>query len=1023
VKWLLLSSVCALFSVTQVRGDVAGDLYAKGADALAAQDYATAASTLDQFVTNYPASQILDSARLGAGIAYMRLGDFTKAIDRLSKETQSDVRPEFRSSALYYTAVSQLAQAGKTTDQAGRNGIFAQTAATLTTLMDVITASSRPDDKAMMEDVLYNRAFVQFQRQDFNDSEKDLLQLLQQYSASLGRPDYFVLLGNLYANEMNKAIGDMKPGDSKDKIKALAAKALDAFAQVSNDPNALVQANLANMYRADVTYVIAQLDLPDTSGYDKALALYRLVQRKDDMITLQQKRLGDLRAASAQAAAAGGATSIVGNGANRLIDREESRLTDLKNDPDPIIQALIRMAACYNSLKQCDEARTILHRLTHAPLTSDQQQDVDFQTIYSYVLGGQTAKADAALTGYLAKHPNDVQAESISYQMAKSLFDRGDNDGALKQADRSLQDFSKGRYVPDVTALKAQILTNLGRLDEAHKVITDFVSQHPQSPVALQMMLTEAVGQAASGNLKAALASYRQIKDNNAAGPLQAAAAVGYIQMLQSLKRYDEVISEAKAFAAKYPADPAVPGVLVNSGIAMDRKNDPAAVAALQAEAQKYPKDNASPIALFYVVNIYQRDGKAPEMIQAAKDLRQAFPTAYDLIAQAADWVSAVYLKDKKFDLAIAEYQDLGRAPEPQVAAAAHDKMGSIWLAAAKAMGAYQSMQTDEDRNEAQKRLASAEGEFLQILKNFPDQLSAVSDAFQGLIDGMIQRRSWGLLKDSDFEGYLTKLGTNIAAPEMQTRFALAQAGLVFFYKDKDEEKQYPAALDHFKKALDASPGLRLTRQEADQFGELLIAGKDYARAIEVFTALLDQGAPDDQITQADGNYGLGAAYLAQGNVAQAKGYFEKMQSESWHPHVWDAQYGVALAAEQSGDVATAKQIYSNLMRAPQASYTLQAKAMLGYGRLLEKTGHGMKAANQQDIEYATNYYRRVHTLIDGAAPKLSAEGLFLAGQVFEKAGDKAGAKAQYTDLVASYAQTAPDWAAKAQAELARLGP
>ena len=1008
--------------MTLVRGDAAGDLYAKGTNALATEDYATAADALDQIITNYPATTNIEEVRLKAGFAYIHLGDFTKAIDRLSKETQATARPEFRPTALYYTAMAQLSQGGKLDDKKARDGLFAQSAATLTSLMDVINASSRPEDKEMLEDAIYNRALAQFERQGFDEAEKDLLQLLQQYGASLRRPDYLVLLGSLYANQVNKAIETMKTGEPTDKIKALAGKALDAFNQVSNDPNALVQANMANMYRADILYFIAQLDLPDTTGYSKALEIYHLVRRKDDMIPLQQKRLDDLRAASVKTAASGNAADVLGSGNNRLIDREESRLAELKNDPDPIIQALIRMAECYNSLKQCDEARTILHRLSaHASLTPGQQQEVDFQTIFSYVLGGQTTKADTALTDYLAKHPNDKQAESISYQMARNLLDRRDNEGALKQADRSLKDFPKGQYVPDVIALRAQILTNLGRVDEAHKVIDDYVAQNPQSPVALQLLVTKAQGQAALGDFNGALASYQQIKDNNSAGPLQASAAAGYIQTLQSLKRYDDVIREVKIFASKYPTSLALPGVLVMGGIAMDQKNDPGAIAALQDEAGKYPKDEASPFALYYIVNSYQRTGKVPEMIQAAKNLRQTFPAAHAMIEQAAEAVSAVYVKQKKFDLAIAEYTDLADVPEPEVAAAAHNKMGEIWLAAAKAKGAYQSLQTDQDRAEAGKLLASAEKEYVATLKKSPGQLEAVADAFQGLIDGMIQRRSWGLLKDADFDGYLAKFGTELPTPEMQTRLELARAGLVFFYKDG--EKQYSEALDRFKKTMDANPDLRLTRQEANQFGELLIAAKDYARAIGVFTALLNQAGSNDSYAEADANYGLGAAYLAQGDVAKAKDYFTKMQSATWHPHILDAQYGLAVAAERSGDFPTAKQIYANLMRAPQASYTLQAKAMLGYGHLLEKTRHGVKAPNQQDIEYATHYYRQVHTLFGGAVPELSAEGLFLAGQIYDKVGDRANAKTQYTDLVAAYAQTAPDWSAKAQAELAKMGP
>jgi tetratricopeptide (TPR) repeat protein len=240
----------------------------------------------------------------------------------------------------------------------------------------------------------------------------------------------------------------------------------------------------------------------------------------------------------------------------------------------------------------------------------------------------------------------------------------------------------------------------------------------------------------------------------------------------------------------------------------------------------------------------------------------------------------------------------------------------------------------------------------------------------------------------------------------------------------KDGEKQYPNALARFKRAVETNPGLQLTRQEANQFGQLLVAGKDYPKAIEVFTALLAQAAPDDAATQADGDYGIGAAYLAQGDVAKAADYFRKMTSlkdgAAWHPHILDAEYGLALAAEQKGDDAAAKQTYAMLMRNLQANYMLQAEAMLGYGRLLEKAGHAVKAPDQQDIEYAVNYYRRVHTNFGGTVPELSAEGLFLAGQAYAKAGDKANAKIQYADLIKAYSQTAPDWAAKAQAELAK---
>ena len=116
-------------------------------------------------------------------------------------------------------------------------------------------------------------------------------------------------------------------------------------------------------------------------------------------------------------------------------------------------------------------------------------------------------------------------------------------------------------------------------------------------------------------------------------------------------------------------------------------------------------------------------------------------------------------------------------------------------------------------------------------------------------------------------------------------------------------------------------------------------------------------------------------------------------------------------------------QLYAGLMQAPQGGVALQAKAMLGYGRLLEKAGHALQPTPDGPNEYAVHYYLEAHILFGPATPEQSAEGLFDAGQVYEKAGDKANAKKEYDTLLKIYATTAPDWAAKAQAAEAKLGP
>ncbi len=1030
MKWFFIGSACLLCSATRVNGDAASDFYNQGLEALRNSQFSAAAYSFDSVITDYPNSPDIDDARIKAGYCYLRVGRFPEAIDRLAVEAGPNGKPKFRGTALYFTALVQFSQGQKTADKVKAAGALSQAVATLTSLINLVTTAPTPDNKGYLEEAIYYRALAEYLQNDGAAAEKDLLQVIQQFPASPSRPDYYLSLGSVYAQETSQAVTDKKPPDV---IKAQAQKAVDAFDQVSGDPNALVQSNEANMSKAEVLFLIASLD-PTPAGYEKALEAFRQVRRKADMIPLQQARVDAFKKQS-QAQLQNSPTSYA-NDSSFLINREEDRLNDLQQMPDPIIHALIRMAECYLSITQpdgtheSDEARTILHRLlAHATLTPDQQQEVDFQTLYSYVLGGQTDQADRALTDYLGKHPGDPLADGISYQIAAKLMERNDFNGALSECDRSLKDFPQGRYVAGVYALKAQALNRLGRIAESDQVADDFLKRSPTSPLANQMFLTKAQSESSRGDFTTALADYQKVKDNASAGPeLRAAAGAGYIQALYSLQRFDDVIREAKSFEILYPSSPALPNVLLLAGMVMDQRRDPGAVAALQDVARRFPKAETAPFALFYVVNYYQQANNFPALVQAVNDLSKAYPQAYDLIMQAADAESAFSVKAKQFDQAIALYQPLVDAPRPGVAAAARNKIGAIWLSAAHSLGYYQSM-APATREEADKRLAASEQAYLGTLKTFPGQLGAVGDALDGLVSLAKQRRSWGLLKDADLEGYFGQLeaGGNLTAPDMEARFDLAKAGLVFIYKNG--AKQYGAALDRFKKVIDANPGLRLTRQETDQFGELLLAARDFPGALKAYGDLLSQTDPKDQAAQGDAYYGLGATYLGQGDVAQAKTYFLKLkalpQGGAWHPHILDADYGVALADENSSqpaDLEEARQAYAQLMQSPQGGVVLQAKAMLGYGHLLEKSGNALNPTAAGPTEFAVHYYLEPDLLFGPATPAQSAQGLYEAGQAYEKAGDKANAKKQYDDLLKNYGSTAPDWAAKAQRAEALLG-
>jgi hypothetical protein len=138
----------------------------------------------------------------------------------------------------------------------------------------------------------------------------------------------------------------------------------------------------------------------------------------------------------------------------------------------------------------------------------------------------------------------------------------------------------------------------------------------------------------------------------------------------------------------------------------------------------------------------------------------------------------------------------------------------------------------------------------------------------------------------------------------------------------------------------------------------------------------------------------------------------------AWSTHAMDANLGMAEINEQSSspaDLDAAKAAYASIMVSPLAGPENQAKALLGYGRILEKEGASVKASTGQEAtETAVHYYEQVNLFYSTATPEESAEGLYLAAQAYAKAGDTANAAKDYAALRGTYTKTAPDWIAKA---------
>ena len=380
-------------------------------------------------------------------------------------------------------------------------------------------------------------------------------------------------------------------------------------------------------------------------------------------------------------------------------------------------------------------------------------------------------------------------------------------------------------------------------------------------------------------------------------------------------------------------------------------------------------------------------------MIQAANDLRKAYPQAYALLAQSADAVSTILIKQRKFDQAIALYQPLVGRPQAR-RRRRRPNQNRRHLARGRQGSRLLPVDAPRDAGRGGKAPGLRRAGLPRRAEEFPRPARCCGRRLRGTGPPSPNNAAPGVcLRTPIWKAIWASSGPIFPPPDMQARFELAKAGLVFLIKDG--AKQYPAALDRFKKVINDNPGLALTRQETDQFRRIAPRGEGLSDRLENLRRLTGQcGA--HRSSRAGRCLLRSRRHLARaGRSGPGPGLLHQTESLAWRRPVASPTSSTPILASRWRTNNRASQptwmppgkTYAQLMQAPQGGFVLQAKAMLGYGRLLEKAGYAVKPSPQGPNEYAVHYYQEPNLLYGPAVPALSAEGLFDAGQAYEKAG------------------------------------
>ncbi len=996
----LVLGIIFWISVEFARGQDANSLFEEGRRALSGQAYDVAIERFESIIRDFPTSPIIDSVYLNLGLAQFFSGSLDQAILSFQRAVASTAPKDVREVATFYLAQAKLSFATNLPKDDPKHRVnFEEAVKNFTEHIE-----SFPD-AATVEDAIYGRAIANYSIENVADAEADLKILIQRYSASPNIADYRLLLGSIYAQETFRSINNKK---EQSLIESQAQKALAILQEIKQASSEyVIAANEARLLSAELLLAIANEN--NLKPAEEAIEIARGTLNKATIQRELEAAIETLRANFRQANLSNNlrlAESI-----QLRINRRRAQLEDLSKRPDPIIRAWITIGQAYFRIGKLDEARVVMSHV--APHTSEEQGKLaEFTRILTYALQGAVEEADGLFNDYLKKYPNDSQADSVSLQIGINLMEMKEYAAALLQFEKSLKDFPQGRNADTAKIKRAEALVGLGRFEEAIQSLMDFIAKAGENPMVHNARFLLATVYAQTKNFEEAAKIYKELAEDPKSGEQQPLAAYQIAATYYLANQWEPAIDAFAKFISSYPDHPSAAQAYYFKMISEDKKGDlDAARQTAEALAAKFPEANFAPAALDYVGRQFNAKARFDEMVQTYEKLIEFFPKSkeasmgYFMLARNLEWQG-------QYQEAAEKYNTIAEDPKNSYAPAALQAKVSMWLKAAISLGAYSAI-TEEEKEQWKQFLRNSEESAIELIKRFPSSIE-VPQALDELIKMLRVKSDAGQITPEEANDYFKNLRQKFESPLAQARIYAAEAGLYF------QKNQMEAAYDTFKNLLKEYPDASLGAEDWNRYASLLLANKKLDDALSIFSKIQKE-FPRDPRAMANATYGLGATYLAQGEMSKAIPYFEELKAKyPWSEKIMEAEFALAMADEQSNLLDQALDRYRTVIMSNISAPELKAQAMIASGKILEKQNKLLPNPQTNDPN-AESFYLQPDAFFRESTPLSSAEGLYLAAQINIRQNNTTKAKEILQRLLNTSGYSETPWYKKAEDTLRNL--
>jgi TolA-binding protein len=1019
----------ALLGLAQAQSKGAADAYAAAYEIYSSGDYQAAAASYEKLLKDYPTDGIASSAQLQLAFCYYFLAQFDQALNILDKAASGPpLASEIQQAAdgLVPQILSAKAAAMPVSDPK-RNTSFEDAAAKFTAYVNKYPQA--PD----LENVIFSRAVVEYQLRKFEDAIRDLELNLQKFpqSSTLSRSKN--LLAVTFATQGSALL---VTGDASAKTKAfeLYKRAGDYLREIIKKKEDVALINEANFQLGEILLNQAAYS-PESERpqlYAEALAAYRAVAPKEEIIALQQEKLGEFAGKKAASLRAGNAA--LKKQLDRDNERELKKLAELQGKPDQTATALLKMAEIYFQQRKNNEARVVLGHVGPFLTNEEDKKRALYFTAMTYALQNAADRATAAYEEFQSKYKGDTLADNLPVAMGSMYLALSNPEQAIRYFDEALAIYPNGRFTGLAVVQKANAESRLGNLADALKTFQDYLAKNPPPEVGVIAQAGVAGIHKDSRKWDDAIAAYNVVKTKYPGTP-QAVEADYWIGICTQQKGDNAAAAPIlDAFAKANPEHGLAPLALYAKGgalIALGKKEE--GIATLASVAEQYPASQPAPFTYFMRAQLRASEGKPDEVVALMKQFVEKYPKndkvyfAYESIAQTA-------INSGKTDLGSATYREfIERYPDSPQAGDALFKIAELQRAKADSLGRYSAL-GEEERSQWKTLLDGSIASSEEAIKKYPDSAS-LALALRTLLQSQRMLLGAGLKTAPEVEQYFQSLADSTASSNAKSKILFALANYV---AEQDVARALGIMTDAYRADIVYSP------QDMDAYGLALITEKKFDQAAEVFEKLAkdypapqnvtpNQASPLVQEAQAIALFGRARVAQEQGKTADAGQLFQELKAlYPWSPKVLEADYGIAQSLKEQGKLDEAVTLLSGLIRAPTATADLRANAMLLGGTIMTEKAKAATDQKQKDEFQAAaiDYFIKIAQFY-GGVPTAAAQGLWMGAQLLEQQANGSKdtkfreqqlgkARASYQQLLKEYPNS--EFASKAQERLSALG-